>query len=119
MEKRPDAFPRDSETTRQVPTAGDRMDVDPESVRLWDPLERARADDDPGALAAAEDGVFRFTSRWVIPPQGPLLDPPGAALVTAPGGFTLGRCWSSRSMRSVRSVVVVVNFHSNGFAAWS
>jgi len=52
--------PRDSETTRQVPTAGDRMDVDPESVRLWDPLERARADDDPGALAAAEDGVFRF-----------------------------------------------------------
>ena len=56
--------PRDSETTRQVPTAGDRMDVDPESVRLWDPLERARADDDPGALAAAEDGVFRFTSRW-------------------------------------------------------
>ena len=52
--------PRDSEITGQVPTAVDRTDVDPESVRLWDALARARADDDPGALAAAEDGVFRF-----------------------------------------------------------
>ena len=52
--------PRDSEITGQVPTAGDRTDVDPESVGLWDALARARADDDPGALAAAEDGVFRF-----------------------------------------------------------
>ena len=52
--------PRDSEITRQVPTAGDRTDLDPESVRLWDALAGARADDDPGALAAADDGVFRF-----------------------------------------------------------
>ena len=52
--------PRDSEITGQVPTAGDRTDVDPESVGLWDALARARAVDDPGALAAAEDGVFRF-----------------------------------------------------------
>ena len=27
---------------------------------MWDALARARADDDPGALAAAEDGVFRL-----------------------------------------------------------
>ena len=52
--------PRDAGITRQVPTGGDRTDVDPESVRLWDALARARADDDPGALAAAEDGVFRL-----------------------------------------------------------
>jgi len=52
--------PRDSEITGQAPTAGDRTDVDPESVGLWDALARARAVDDPGALAAAEDGVFRF-----------------------------------------------------------
>ena len=30
--------PRDSEITGQVPTAGDRTDVDPESVGLWDAL---------------------------------------------------------------------------------
>ena len=52
--------PRDSEITRHIPTLADRTDVDPESVRLWDELARARADDDPGALAAAEDGVFRL-----------------------------------------------------------
>ena len=52
--------PRHSVITRQIPSRGDRTDVDPESVRLWDALARARADDDPGALAAAEDGVFRF-----------------------------------------------------------
>ena len=27
---------------------------------MWDALARTRAADDPGALAAAEDGVFRF-----------------------------------------------------------
>ena len=52
--------PRHSVITRQIPSRGDRTDVDPESVRLWDALARARATDDPGALAAAEDGVFRF-----------------------------------------------------------
>jgi hypothetical protein len=51
---------RDSAITRPIPSRGDRNDIDPGSVRLWDGLARARAADDPAALAAAEDGVFRL-----------------------------------------------------------
>ena len=52
--------PRDAAITGQIAGGGDRTDIDPESVRLWDALARARTTEDPRALAAAEDGIFRL-----------------------------------------------------------